>query len=86
MPWKALRQCWALPHADAATRAVLLDRQLRNLFRVIPWYVASNLVSALGVFQVMAPFLQGRRWQPWAVVFVVVFMPVPFRPILVTGP
>ena len=42
MPWKALRQCWALPHADAATRAVLLDRQLRNLFRVIPWYVASN--------------------------------------------
>lgn len=72
MPWKALRQCWALPHADAATRAVLLDRQLRNLFRVIPWYVASNLLTALGVFQVMAPFLQGRRWQPWAMVFVVV--------------
>jgi len=72
MPWKALRQCWALPHADAATRAVLLDRQLRNLFRVIPWYVASNLLTALGVFQVMTPFLQGHRWQPWAVVFVVV--------------
>ena len=72
MPWKELRQCWALPHADAATRAVLLDRQLRNLFRVIPWYVASNLLTGIGVFQVMAPFLQGRRWQPWALAFIVV--------------
>lgn len=72
MPWKELRKCWALPHADAATRAVLLDRQLRNLFRVIPWYVASNLLTGFGVFQVMAPFLQGRRWQPWALAFVIV--------------
>ncbi|MFT3669574.1 MAG: EAL domain-containing protein [Pseudoxanthomonas sp.] len=72
MPWKELRTCWALPHADAATRAVLLDRQLRNLFRVIPWYVASNLFTGFGVFQVMAPFLQGHRWQPWALAFVIV--------------
>lgn len=72
MPWKELRKCWALPHADAATRAVLLDRQLLNLFRVIPWYVASNLLTGFGVFQVMAPFLQGHRWQPWAFAFTVV--------------
>lgn len=72
MLWKQLRTCWALPHADAATRAALLDRQLRNLFRVIPWYVASNLLTGFGVFQVMAPFLQGHRWQPWALAFIVV--------------
>lgn len=63
-----LRECWALPRdADPAASRLLLDRQLRHLFRVVPWYVASNLYTGGGVFFAMWPFLRGQPWGPWAV-------------------
>ncbi|WAC62036.1 EAL domain-containing protein [Pseudoxanthomonas sp. SL93] len=64
--WSSLRRCWALPDADEEARAVLLDRQLRHLFRMVPWHVASTLLTGAGVAYVMAPFLAGHAWQAWA--------------------
>lgn len=69
--WEDVRRCWALPDADAEAQAVLLDRQLRHLFRVVPWYVASNLLTGAGVAYVMAPFLAGHAWQAWVLCLLV---------------
>ena len=55
--WERLRRCWTLPDASEDVRALLLNRQLRNLFRVVPWYVASNCYTGGGVLLVMWPFL-----------------------------
>ena len=38
--WERVRRCWTLPDASEDVRTLLLNRQLRNLFRVVPWYAA----------------------------------------------
>ncbi len=68
--WKRLRQCWALPDAGKDANTLLLNRQLRNLFRVVPWYAASNFYTVGGVLLVMWPFLRGHAVWPWLTVFV----------------
>lgn len=68
--WKRLRQCWALPDAGKDANTLLLNRQLRNLFRVVPWYAASNFYTVGGVLLVMWPFLKGHPIWPWLVGFV----------------
>ena len=67
--WERLRLCWALPRADEEANRVLLGRQLRALFRVVPWYVASNFYTAGGVLWVMWPFIDARGAWPWLVFF-----------------
>ena len=47
--WERLRLCWTLHGDDEEANSVLLGRQLRALFRVVPWYVASNFYTAGGV-------------------------------------
>ncbi|WP_326539855.1 putative bifunctional diguanylate cyclase/phosphodiesterase [Pseudorhodoferax sp.] len=69
--WAHLRECWALPKATPQVRSVLLNGQLRNLMRVVPWYAASNVYTAGGVFYVLWPFVQGQPWQPWLIGFLV---------------
>lgn len=69
--WVWLRECWALPiGAPAEHQRLLVHRQVLNLFRVVPWYVASNLYTGGGVFLVMWPFVRQHRWWPWALLFV----------------
>ncbi|WP_296281972.1 EAL domain-containing protein [Pseudoxanthomonas sp.] len=67
--WERLRLCWALPRADEEANRVLLGRQLRALFRVVPWYVASNFYTAGGVLWVMWPFIDARGAWPWFACF-----------------
>ncbi|MBD9478905.1 EAL domain-containing protein [Pseudoxanthomonas sp. PXM02] len=68
--WERLRACWALPGADESANGLLLSRQLRALFRVVPWYVASNFYTTGGVLWVMRPFLDARSVWPWLAFFV----------------
>ncbi|CAN7238430.1 EAL domain-containing protein [Pseudoxanthomonas sp. LjRoot168] len=67
--WERLRLCWALPRADEEANRVLLGRRLRALFRVVPWYVASNFYTAGGVLWVMWPFIDARGAWPWFACF-----------------
>ncbi len=68
--WQRLRRCWALPDGSEDARALLLNRQLRNLFRVVPWYAASNGYTGGGVLLVMWPFLEWPAIWPWLACFV----------------
>lgn len=72
--WERLRRCWALPDAGKDARALLLNRQLRNLFRVVPWYAASNLYTGGGVLLVMWPFLKTPATWPWLACFALVHL------------
>ncbi|NML32319.1 putative bifunctional diguanylate cyclase/phosphodiesterase [Paraburkholderia antibiotica] len=47
MAMKELSTCWTLPHANAAGRFRLLNRQLRTLYQIVPVSAASNCLSAL---------------------------------------
>ena len=67
--WERLRLCWTLRGGDEEANSVLLGRQLRALFRVVPWYVASNFYTAGGVLWVMWPFLDARSAWPWLLFF-----------------
>jgi hypothetical protein len=60
MQYRRLRSCWALPDATAHVRAVLLHGQLRNLMRVGPWYVASNIYTGGMVLYELWPFVQDQ--------------------------
>ena len=63
--WERVRRCWTLPDASEDVRALLLNRQLRNLFRVVPWYAASNCYTGGGVLLVMWPFLDAAFAWAW---------------------
>ncbi|KQP19575.1 hypothetical protein ASF43_28725 [Pseudorhodoferax sp. Leaf267] len=54
-----------MPDATAQVRAALLNGQLRNLLRVVPWFAASNVYTAGAVFYTLWPFVHGRPWLPW---------------------
>lgn len=68
--WSSLRRCWALHDHGVEARGFLLNRQLRNLFRVVPFYAVSNLVTGMGVLLALMPFLPGRPLLPWLAFFV----------------
>ena len=72
--WERLRRCWTLPDASEDVRALLLNRQLRNLFRVVPWYVASNCYTGGGVLLVMWPFLDATLAWAWLACLVLVHL------------
>ena len=50
-------------------RQLLLNRQLRNLFRVVPLYALSNVVTGFGVFMAMWPNLKRAPAIAWFLVF-----------------
>lgn len=72
--WERLRRCWTLPDASEDVRTLLLNRQLRNLFRVVPWYAASNCYTGGGVLLVMWPFLDATLAWAWLACLVIVHL------------
>jgi diguanylate cyclase (GGDEF)-like protein len=74
MQWSRLRGCWALPDASAQVRAILLNGQLRNLMRVVPWYCATIVYTGIPVLHELRPFVQNQPWLAWLIGFVLVHL------------
>lgn len=53
--WAWLRECWALPDADATTQRLLLNRQLCTFFRLAVAYLPANILAAVSMFWVFWP-------------------------------
>ena len=70
--WKTLRGCWSLTDAGADAQSLLLNRQLRNLFRVVPIYVLSNLISGSLLVFAMRSYLPFAGTLAWFTAFVLV--------------
>jgi diguanylate cyclase (GGDEF)-like protein len=68
--WSSLRRCWALQDASDESRALLLNGQLRNLFRVVPWYTVSNVVTGMGVLMAIVPSHAMDATVPWLLFFI----------------
>lgn len=64
-----LRSCWTLVDAGPEAQARLLSRQLRNLFRIVPFYSLSNVVTGSGLLIVMWPSLPPAKAWAWIGVF-----------------
>ena len=70
--WETLRGCWSLKDAAGDARSLLLNRQLRNLFRVVPIYVMSNLISGSLLVFAMRSYVPPVGTSIWYAVFVLV--------------
>jgi diguanylate cyclase (GGDEF)-like protein len=66
---KMLRQCWSLPDADPITQELLLNRQLRNVFRIIPVYAVSNAVTGTALAARIATWAGQPLTMLWCTLF-----------------
>ena len=70
--WETIRGCWSLIDADASAKSLLLHRQLHNLFRVVPIYVLSNLISGSLLVFAMRAYVPFAGTAAWYAVFLLV--------------
>lgn len=70
--WEKLRSCWSLTDAHEGARSLLLNRQLHNLFRVVPIYALSNIVSGSLLVFAMRSYLPIKGALIWYAAYLLV--------------